>query len=85
MEAAVLNENFVGSRSGHNHAGEKNSRDVAFQCLLVASGLAVRALAGDAQRFEKIEIRVLAGEGKDEVIFQPPRSLRRFQQDAVRA
>src|SRR5437868_4438003 len=83
VAAAVLNEDFVCSRSRNNHARYINSLHIALQCHQVAQGPALICRKLDSHRTEKVIIRVISRHGEDEIVLQTKFALRRLDQNMI--
>ena len=57
VEAAVLNENLVGARAGHNHTGQVDARHIALQRLWVTD----RQLVGPSMRTPSFSRKLKSG------------------------
>ena len=69
VEATVFDEDFVGTLARDYDSGEIDSGDVTLECRGVADGAAVVAFVeGDAEAFDKAEVRMIAGERENEVV-----------------
>src|ERR1035437_10349654 len=69
VEAAVLDEDFVGALAGDDDSAEVDSGDVGLERCGVAHGTAVvRVVELHAEALDEVEVGVVAGEGEDEVV-----------------
>ena len=80
VEAAVLNEDLVGARAGHDHPGQINARHIALQRLRIADGQPVRPFEAHAQPLQKVEVGMVAGHGEDKVVGDGVAALGSFEQ-----
>src|SRR5258708_2478064 len=70
VEAAVLNENFVGAGAGNNYACHIYSGDIAFERHRIADRTALIFGKLDAHAAQEVIVRVVANQGHDEVVLQ---------------
>src|SRR5277367_5487398 len=68
VKASVLDKNLVSPVAGHDHAGQINSGNIAFQTLRVEDRLAVAAFDPHSERGQKVEVWMIPGHRKDIVI-----------------
>src|ERR1017187_9139555 len=69
VEAAVLDEDFVGALAGDDDSAEVDAGDVRLERGLIANRAAVIGFVElHAEALDEIEVGMVAGEGKDEVI-----------------
>src|SRR5438067_1135585 len=84
VEAAVLDEDFVGALAGYDDASEVDAGNVGFERGRVAEWAArVGLVQCDAEALDELEVRVVAGEREDEVVANRERAGRRLQRDLV--
>ena len=71
VEAAVLDEDFVGALAGDDDAGEIDAGNVALERGGIADRAAVVGLVElDAEPLDEVEVGMVAGEREDEVVGQ---------------
>src|ERR1039458_4966494 len=70
VEAAVLDENLVRIHPGDNDSGQIDAGYVALQSLRVTLGTVRLRIDFHARLAEEVEIRVVAREGKDKIVFR---------------
>src|ERR1039457_7027715 len=68
VQAAILNEDFIGARTGHNHSSQVDARHIALQRLRVADRQPVVAFEAHTQLAQKVEVGVVASHGKDKIV-----------------
>ena len=68
VQAPVLYENLVGLPSGGNAASHEEPCYVRFHCFVVVFGLSRSRVDTDSHRFEERIVRLVAGQGEDEVV-----------------
>ena len=65
VETPVFDEDFRGVPAADDHSRKVNARDVAFERLRIASGAARFRIEANSLPFEKFEIGMISGHGKD--------------------
>jgi hypothetical protein len=60
VKTPILNEDFVGARAGHDHAGEEDAWDVALKGLRIANRKAVGPFKANSEPLEKFEVRMVS-------------------------
>src|ERR1700678_2821586 len=71
VEAAVLDEDFVGPRAGNNHACYINAGHIALQRYWVANWPALLTRQFNAHAAQKVVVGMVANQGQDKIIVQP--------------
>src|ERR1700685_2536982 len=73
MKAAVLDEDFVGTRPRDDHPSNVDSGDVAFERHWIADRTALLLRKFNAHAAQKIVVRVVANQSQHKVVLQAHR------------
>src|SRR5258708_31392500 len=84
MEAAVLDEYLVCARPSQQDSSNINPSHVALQGLRIARRTFLIAQQLDARARQKLKVRMVSRQRKDEIILQFNLVLRRLQDDRIR-
>src|SRR5258706_2478877 len=85
VEAAILSEEFTRPRSGDEHSGNVNSRNIRFQVLGIADRTKLFGGKVDAHAAEEIEVGMVPSEREHKIVFQSKRPGRSSQRNVVTA
>src|ERR1700675_1809334 len=85
VETAIFNEDFACLRSGDDHSGNIDPRNIRFQALRIADGTKLVRGKFDAYAAEKIVVGMIPSEREHEIVFQTTRSGWSAQRDIVTA
>ena len=84
VEAAVLDEDFVGAAAGDDDSSEVDAGDVGFESCGIADWATVVGLVeADTELLQEAEVGVVAGEREDEVVGEGEATEGRGQDDLV--
>src|ERR1700676_236690 len=68
MEAAILNENFIGSHACNDHSSKVETGDIAFERLRITGRAAVLPLHAHTKSSQKIKVGMVPRQGKHVVV-----------------
>src|SRR6266403_2797218 len=85
VKAPILNEDFARPRSGDDHSGNVDSRNIRFQILGIADGTKLIRRKFDAHAAKKIVVGMVPSKREHEIVFQTTSSGRSSQRDIVTA
>src|ERR1700730_1573691 len=85
VKAPILNEDFARLRSGDDHSGNVDSRNIRFQVLRIANRTKLLRGKFDAHAAEKIEVGMVPSQREHKIVFQTQRSGRSSQRNVVTA
>src|ERR1017187_10396603 len=69
VEAAILNEDFVGLGAGDDDTRHIDSRHVRLQSLGIAYGAQLLGRQLDANAAQEVVVRMVSGEREDKIVF----------------
>src|SRR6266853_2839037 len=70
VKAPILNEDFTRLRSGDDHSGNVDSRNIRFQVLRIANRTKLFRRKFDPNAAEEIEVRMVPSEREHKIVFQ---------------
>src|ERR1700688_408357 len=85
VKAPILNEDFARLRSGDDHSGNVDSRNIRFQILGIANRAKLFGREFDAHAAEEIEVGMIPSEREHKIVFQMKSSGWSSQRDVVTA
>src|ERR1700732_4672011 len=83
VKAPILNEDFTRLRSGDDHSGNVDSRNIRFQVLRIADRTKLFRRKFDAHAAEEIEVGMIPSKREHKIVFQMKSSRRSSQRDIV--
>jgi len=83
VKAPILNEDFTRLRSGDDHSGNVDSRNIRFQILGIANRTKLVRRKFDPHAAEEIEVWMVPSKREHEIVFQTTRSGRSSQRDII--
>src|SRR5882724_5775696 len=78
VEAAVLNEDFVGMHPGHDHARQEDSWAVAFERVRIDARTLGHRLQADPEFRHEVEVRMISDQREHKIVLERHNALRRF-------
>src|ERR1700686_4933784 len=85
VKAPILNEDFTRLRSGDDHSGNVDTRNIRFQVLRIANRTKLFRRKFDAHAAEEVEVGMVPSKREHKIVFQTTRSGRSSQRDIVAA
>src|SRR5215469_10555245 len=83
VEAAILDKNLVGARSGHDHTRDVDSRYVALERNRIAYRTTLFGGEFDSHRAKKFIVGMISGEREDKVVLDFHLAFRGVQHDVI--
>src|SRR6266852_3270483 len=85
VKAPVLDENFAGARSGHDYTGHVDAWDIALERDRIAHRPLLLSRQLYADTGQEVEVRMVPGERKNEIVLQALRTSRSIKYDVIGA
>src|SRR5437879_57364 len=85
VKAPILNEDFARLRSGDDHSGNVDSRNIRFQVLRIANRTKLLRRKFDPNAAEEIEVGMVPSEREHKIVFQIKGTGRSSQRNVVTA
>src|SRR6266852_1679507 len=85
VEAAVLDKDLAGARSGHDYTGHVDAWDIALERDRIAHRPLLLSRQLYADTGQEVEVRMVPGERKNEIVLQALRTSRSIKYDVIGA